>query len=109
MKGSDLKLYSSSTVIASVGHEVTQAIQRMQSSGLTGTDFVESGYSVRSWISKTSTGQRSAHTSSPLHLVQSTLTFGIFTQLIVVNRVYKYDVCHSISLGSSLIDDFYSR
>lgn len=32
------QLYSS-TVMAPVGHEVTHAIQRMQSSALTGTDF----------------------------------------------------------------------
>jgi len=38
----------SSTVMAAVGHEVTQVMQRMQSSALTGTDFFESGYSGKS-------------------------------------------------------------
>jgi len=42
-----LKLHSSSTVIASVGHEIKQALHRIQSSGLTGTDF-ECGYLARS-------------------------------------------------------------
>ncbi len=43
-----VQIHSSSTVMASVGQEVTQAIQRMQSSSLTGTDFSVSGYSGRS-------------------------------------------------------------
>jgi hypothetical protein len=73
-----VEIYSSSTVIASVGHEVTQAMQRMQSSGLTGTDFCVSGCSGRSCSSKTSTGQTSTQTPSPLHLVRSTSTFGMF-------------------------------
>jgi hypothetical protein len=38
----------SSTVMAAVGHEVMQVMQRMQSSALTGTDFFESGYSGKS-------------------------------------------------------------
>jgi hypothetical protein len=35
--------YSSSTVMAPVGQVVTHVMQRIQSSGLTGTDFFESG------------------------------------------------------------------
>ena len=38
----------SSTIIASVGHDVTQAIHKMQSSALTGTDFFVSGCLGRS-------------------------------------------------------------
>jgi hypothetical protein len=37
------KMSYSSTVIAPVGHEVTHAMQSMQSPALTGMDFLESG------------------------------------------------------------------
>ena len=71
----NLSVYSS-TVIASVGHEVTHAMHWMHSSLRTGTDFLESGYSGKSWSSKTSTGHMSTHMLSPLHFFQSTLTSG---------------------------------
>jgi len=77
-----LKIASySSTVIACVGHDVTHAMHAMQSLSRTGTDFWLSGYSGKFLSSKTFTGQTSAHTPSPLHLLQSTFTFGIFTNL----------------------------
>jgi hypothetical protein len=66
-----------STVIACVGHDVTHAMHTMQSLSRTGTDFWLSGYSGKILSSKTFTGQTSTHTLSPLHLLQSTFTFGI--------------------------------
>jgi hypothetical protein len=69
--------FYSSTVIACVGHDVTQAMHAMQSLSRTGTDFCESLYSGKVLSSKTFTGQTSTHTPSPLHLFQSTFTFGI--------------------------------
>ena len=67
----------SSTIIAPVGQEVSQVLQRIHSSALVGTDFFESGQSFRSWSSKTITGQVSTHVPQPLHFFQSTFIFGI--------------------------------
>jgi len=67
----------SSTVIASVGHEVTHTMPCMHSSFHTGTDFWLSGYSGRSCSSKRSTGHTSTQLLSPLHFFKSTLTSDI--------------------------------
>jgi hypothetical protein len=76
-------VYSSSTVMASVGHEATQASQRMQSSALTGTDFLF-------WSSNTSTGQTSTQTPSPSHFSTSTITFTILFNLnLILNDGHK--------------------
>lgn len=88
--------FYSSTVIACVGHDVTQAMHAMQSLSRTGTDFWLSGYSGKSLSSKTFTGQTSAHTPSPLHLLQSTFTFGTRINLIIKFAYYIINFCYSL-------------
>jgi hypothetical protein len=61
----------------------------MQSLSRTGTDFSVSGYSANFLSSKTLTGQISTHTPSPLHLLQSTFTFGI-----CINHCIESDFIH---------------
>jgi len=58
--------YISSTVIAPGSHTSIQLSQPRHSSALTGTD-------LPSWISKTSTGQTSTHSSQPSHFSSSTV------------------------------------
>jgi len=71
--------FYSLTVIAPVGHWVSQAWQRIQSFSLTGADFGVFGCSSKLCISNTLVGQTATHTAAPAHFPQSTLTFGIKT------------------------------